>query len=647
MIHSRCSSARRCGCSFGQVAGLAVVPAGAVVELPHVVVERRQIATDQDPWRLVLGDGAPTLVVDAAVAEHLEVLEVVALGRVRVVERIEHARAFDGRLQHAVDHRGLGQPSGLEDGGGDVDHVGELRAQPAGLGDAAGPVHDRAVAGAAPVRGHLLGPLERRVHRPRPTDREVVVGAGRAELVQLADHELRRLDGGHTVEVGHLVEGAVHGALGRRTVVTDDVVDDRVVEDFEVLEGVDDAAHLDVGVLEEPGVHLHLPLEDGLELVGHVVPGGDRVVAGGQLGVRGDHAELFLLGEGELTLRVPAVGELAAVLLDPLGRDVVGGVGGAWRVVDEERLVRHERLLLAHPAHAVVGEVVGEVIALLGRGGRLDRRGALVEGRVPLVVLATDEAVEVLEPPALRRPRVERPHRRGLPHGHLVALAELRRRVAVQRQRQGKWRHRVRPHRTLPRRRRGRLGDAPHAGGVVVPAGQQRLPRRRAQRGRVEAVVPQAPRGEPLGRRRVARPAERASRTETDVVKEDHYDVGRALRRPKRLDRREGGLGVLGVVRGQPWWTDIRDRQDRAGMSVGCVGHQCLRSTQPAMLTSSSRCGVRGIARLGDPMRCHGRASTPGGTSRCARRAPAVRNSRADAVDATGAFPPARSPGRN
>ena len=251
--------------------------------------------------------------------------------------------------------------------------MGELRANTALLRDPVGPVHDRAVAGAAPVRGHLLRPLERGVHRPRPADRVVVVGARRAELVELADHELGRLELGHAVEVGHLVEGAVHGALGRRAVVADDVVDDRVVEDLEGLQGVDDPADVVVGVLEEAGVHLHLPLEDRLELVGHVVPRGDQVVARGELGVGGDHPELLLPGEGLLALRVPAVGELPLVLLDPLGGDVVGGVRGAGCEVDEEGLVGHERLLLADPVHAVVGEVVGEVVALLRRGRWLDR----------------------------------------------------------------------------------------------------------------------------------------------------------------------------------------------------------------------------------------------------------------------------------
>ena len=66
-----------------EVVGLAVVVV-AVVELPDVVVERGQLTADHDPWRAVLGDRAPALVVDAAVGEHLEVLQVVALGRVAV-----------------------------------------------------------------------------------------------------------------------------------------------------------------------------------------------------------------------------------------------------------------------------------------------------------------------------------------------------------------------------------------------------------------------------------------------------------------------------------------------------------------------------------------------------------------------------------
>ena len=70
--------------------------------------------------------------------------------------------------------------------GRDVDHVMELGADLALALDSLRPVHDRAVARAAPVRGDLLGPLVRRVHGVRPADRVVVVGFRPAQLVDAA-----------------------------------------------------------------------------------------------------------------------------------------------------------------------------------------------------------------------------------------------------------------------------------------------------------------------------------------------------------------------------------------------------------------------------------------------------------------------------
>ncbi len=54
----------------------------------------------------------------------------------------------------------------------------------------------------------------------------------------------------------------VHRALGRRPVVADDHVDQRVVEDAELLERVEQPADVVVGVVEEAGVDLHLAGED-------------------------------------------------------------------------------------------------------------------------------------------------------------------------------------------------------------------------------------------------------------------------------------------------------------------------------------------------------------------------------------------------
>ena len=329
------------------------------------------------------------------------------------------------------------------------------RSSPRAL-EAVRPVDDRAVAGAAPVGGDLLGPLVRRVHGVGPADRVVVVGVRPAEVVEPRGHELRRLQRRGAVEVDHLVEGAVEGALGRGAVVPDDVVDEGVVEDPEVLERVDQPPDVVVGVLEEAGVDLHLADEHRLELLGHVVPGGDLVVALGELGVGGDHPERLLPLDGLLAQPVPALVELALVLVGPLLGHVVGGMGRAGREVDEERLVAHQRLLLLDPLDGPVGHVLHEVVALFGRLGGLDRDGAVVERRVVLVGLPADEPEEVLEPAAAGGPGVERAHRAGLPHRDLVALAELGRRVAVELQRLGQRGGGVGPDRVVARAPRWR-----------------------------------------------------------------------------------------------------------------------------------------------------------------------------------------------
>ena len=120
------------------------------------------------------GHCAIALVVDAAIAEHFEILQLVPLRRRRTVEAIEHAGTFDRTLLHAVDDRRLRDAGCFQNRRGDVDHVAELRTNLVLRLDALGPMHERAVACAAPVRSHLLGPLIGRIHRVRPTDSVMV-----------------------------------------------------------------------------------------------------------------------------------------------------------------------------------------------------------------------------------------------------------------------------------------------------------------------------------------------------------------------------------------------------------------------------------------------------------------------------------------
>ena len=86
-------------------------------------------------------------------------------------------------------------------------------------------------------------------------------------LQRISQHALR-----HAVEIGVLVEQAVITAFGARAVVADDVEDQRIVELARVLDRLDEAADLCVGIFAEASEHFHLPCEQPLFVVAELVP---------------------------------------------------------------------------------------------------------------------------------------------------------------------------------------------------------------------------------------------------------------------------------------------------------------------------------------------------------------------------------------
>ena len=157
-------------------------------------------------------------------------------------------------------------------------------------------------------------------------------------------------------------------ALGRGAVVADDVVDQRVVEHAEIVERVDDAADIVVGLLEEAGIDLHLARQHRFELGGHVVPRRGSPRAGRSARRRSGMTPSFFCRAkiSSRSLSQPP-SNLPLYLSDHSFGHMVGRMGRAGREVHEERLVRHQRLLLAHPGDGAIGEVLGQRVALLGR----------------------------------------------------------------------------------------------------------------------------------------------------------------------------------------------------------------------------------------------------------------------------------------
>lgn len=91
---------------------------------------------------------------------------------------------------------------------------------------------------------------------------------------------------------------------------------------------------------------------------------------------------------------VPPLVERAAVLVEVLLRRLMGRMDGTERDVAEEGSVGPDRLRVVDELDRVVDQVLGDVVALLGRRGRVDVVLVVDELRGELVGLALQEPVE-------------------------------------------------------------------------------------------------------------------------------------------------------------------------------------------------------------------------------------------------------------
>ena len=194
-----------------------------------------------------------------------------------------------------------------------------------------------------------------------------------------------------------LLSVSAERAFGARAVVADQVNDQRVVADLHRSPARRQAWRPERQCVRESREDLlHARVE--FLLIGRAgVPGRHRVGTRRQLRVLRDDTELLLVLEGDLALLVPAVVELALILVGPLLGDVVRSVRGARREVDEERLVRGGRLLLSDPARWPCRSWLRKSAMFGSSCGFSTGAVFSIKRRVPLVRLAAEEAPQVLE----------------------------------------------------------------------------------------------------------------------------------------------------------------------------------------------------------------------------------------------------------
>ena len=298
-------------------------------------------------------------------------------------------------------------------------------------------------------------------------------------------------------------------------------------------EEVEQPADLVVGVLEEAGEDLHHAGVEPALVGGQVVPLLHVGIVARQLGVLGDDAEFLLPGEHLLAVGVPAVVELALVLVGPFLGHLVRRVVGAGGEVQEERLVRRDLLEVGDELDGLVGQIDGQVIALLGRLRRLDLVVVVDQVGIVLVGVAAEEAVVALEA-AAERPAVVGAGRADLLGRGQVPLADAERVVAMRQQHLGQEAVLERDGAVGAGVARRALGDARHAVGVVVAPGQHARARRRAQRRGVHVGVAQPVLRQPVEVGRVDRRAVATELPVAGVVEHDEEHVRRAGCRPHR-----------------------------------------------------------------------------------------------------------------
>ena len=254
-------------------------------------------------------------------------------------------------------------------------------------------------------------------------------------------------------------------------------------------------------------------------------------------------------------------------LLHPFLRRVMRRVRGAGRVFDEERLVG---LCLVHPVQVVDGVVghAGDQVPVLLALERINLGRIAEQVRLPLVGVAADEAVEILKAHA-GRPLVERSDRTCGEGRRVVVLAEPRSRIAVVEQDPADGGLVLRDNAVVAGESRRLLRDDAEADRMVVASGDQRRPRRRAERGGMDVGVAQAVVGNAVHRRRRDDAAERARHAETGIVRDDQHDIGRLLWRHD--SRRPPWLGLESVVLYVTAKLGLRRRQLLAVNGGGCA----------------------------------------------------------------------------
>ena len=204
-------------------------------------------------------------------------------------------------------------------------------------------------------------------------------------------------------------------------------------------------------------------------------------------------------------------------------------MSGPRRILNEEWLARHGLIESIQIIDGLIGHACGQIPAGLALE-RINLRGVAVQVGLPLVGVATNKTIEILEAHA-GGPLVKRPYLAGRKRRGIVVLAKPRGRVAVVQQHPTDGGLVLGDNAVVAGESRGLLRNHAEPHRMMVTASDERRARRRTQSGGMDVVVAQAILGNAVqcGRRDDA--AEGTRHAKSGVICDDEQHIGGLLGR--------------------------------------------------------------------------------------------------------------------
>ena len=128
-----------------------------VIQLPTIICRNRVHSLRRHPG---IHDGCPrhpTIVIDTAITNNLEILRVVPFFSAWIIECVQQAGSLHWDLRNAINHGWHRQIGRLKNRGGHIIHMRELSPYTTTCIDAFRPMNHRAVACSSEITGNLFG----------------------------------------------------------------------------------------------------------------------------------------------------------------------------------------------------------------------------------------------------------------------------------------------------------------------------------------------------------------------------------------------------------------------------------------------------------------------------------------------------------